>query len=117
MNTGTAILYGYTMTWLKKAEDIAELLRREPYNLLKNDCITKSVRFKRMCKSQGISARVVVCIGLARAKWFGHWLVLPVVHGWGEVASNRIETSRPLGSSGLWSIVPANIYPLIMIRF
>ena len=105
------------MAWLDKAEEIAEVLRQEPYSLLKNDCITKSLRFRRTCKSEGISARVVVCIGLTRARWFGRWLILPVIHGWGEVAGKRIETSRPLGSSGLWSIVPADIRPLIVLRF
>ena len=77
------------MDRLERAEEIAEVLRHEPYNLLRNDCITKSLRFKRMCKSSGISARMAVCIGLTRARWFGHWLVLPVVHGWGEVAGKK----------------------------
>ncbi len=106
------------MKWLEKAEEIAEVIRHEPYSLLKNDFITKSVRFKRMCISDGITARVVVCIGLARAKWFGYWLVIPVIHGWGEVEGKRIETSSgPLGSSGLWGIIPVNIKPLFIIRF
>ena len=60
------------MERLEKTEEIAEVLRHEPYNLLKNDCITKSVRFKRTCISEGITARIAVCIGLARSKWFGH---------------------------------------------
>jgi hypothetical protein len=105
------------MTQLKEAEEIAEVLRHEPYNLLKNDCITKSLRFKRICKSKGISAKVAICIGTTRARWFGWWLVIPVIHGWGEIAGNRIETSRPLGSSGLWGIIPANIRPIIIARF
>jgi hypothetical protein len=105
------------MKWLDKAEDIAEVLRHEPYNLLKNDCITKSLRFRRMCISDGTTARAVVCIVLARAKWFGHWLIIPVIHGWGEVEGKRIETSRPSGSSGLWGIIPVNIRPFSIIRF
>jgi hypothetical protein len=103
--------------WLDVAERAAELLRREPYSLLTNNCITKSVRFKRVCKSRGISARVVACFGLARARWLSHWLIIPVIHGWGEVEGKRIETSRPLGSSGIWGIVPVNIQPIITVRF
>ncbi len=103
------------MTNLEKAEEIAEKLRREPYNLLKNDCITKSLRLKRECAALGIPARVVACIGLGRARLFGRWLIIPVIHGWGEVEGRRIETSRPLGSSGLWHIVPMNIRPLIAV--
>jgi hypothetical protein len=105
------------MSNLAKAEIIAEKLRQEPYNLFSNDCIIKSVRLKKECQAMGIPARVVVCIGQARARWFGRWLTIPVIHGWGEVESKRIETSRPLGSAGIWGIVPMNIKPVIAIRF
>ena len=105
------------MSNIEKADSIAEKLRQEPYHLLKNDCINKSVRLKKECQAVGIPARVVVCIGLARARWFGRWLTIPVIHGWGEVECKRIETSRPLGSPGLWGIVPVNIKPVITIKF
>ena len=105
------------MSNLEKVEEMAERLRQEPYNLFKNDCITKSVRLKRECKAKGIRAVVVACIGLAKARLFGCWLTIPVIHGWCEVEGKRIETSRPLGSSGLWGIVPVNIKPIITVRF
>ena len=89
---------------LNKAEVLAEQLRQEPYVLFSNDWVSKSFRLKRRCKELGIDARVVVCIGISKAKWFGFWLTIPVIHGWGEVEGKRIETSRPLGSSGIWSI-------------
>jgi hypothetical protein len=100
-----------------KAEEIAWKLRQEPYRLLSNDCITKSVRLKKQCRALSIPVKVVICIGLARARWFGHSLIIPVVHGWGEVEGKRIETSRPLGSSGIWGIIPVNIRPVIALRF
>jgi hypothetical protein len=102
---------------LEKAESVAEKIRQEPYNLIKNDCITKSVRLKKACQTMGIPARVVVCIGLVKARFFGCWFTIPVIHGWGEVEGKRIETSRPLGSEGIWGIVPVNIKPVIAIRF
>jgi hypothetical protein len=105
------------MSNLAKAEEIANRLRQEPHSLFRNDCITKSMRFKRKCRAVGIQASVVVCMGLARAKWFGHWLVIPVIHGWAEAGGKRLETSRPLGSSGTWGIVPMNIKPIIGVRF
>ena len=104
------------MSNLEKAEIIAEKLRREPYRLLTNDCIVKSLRFKKECREMGIPARVVVCVGLGRARWFGRWLTIPVIHGWGEVEGKRVETSRPLGLSGVWGIVPVNIRPLMAIK-
>ena len=112
-----AVAMNTAMSNMEKAEIIAEKLRQEPYHLFSNDCITKSLRLKKECQALGIPARVVVCVGLARARWFGCWLTIPVIHGWGEVEGNRIETSRPLGSSGLWGIVPVNIKPVIAIRF
>ena len=105
------------MSDLEKTEKIAERLRQEPYSLFRNDCLTKSIRFKRECMAVGIPARAIACIGLSRARLFGCWLTIPVIHGWGEVEGKRIETSRPLGSTGAWSIVPMNIKPVITIRF
>ena len=105
------------MSDLAKVEKIAEKLRQEPYHLFRNDCLTKSVRLKRECKALGILACVVACIGLARARLFGFWLTIPVIHGWAEVDGKRIETSRPLGSSGIWGIVPVDIRPIIAVRF
>jgi hypothetical protein len=105
------------MSNLEKAEQIAERLRKEPYHLLRNDCITKSVRLKRECAVIGIKARVTVCIGRARARFFKRWLTIPVIHAWAEVENKRLETSRPLGSSGIWGIVPVEIKPIISLRF
>ena len=97
-------------------EEIAERLRQEPYHLLTNDCIIKSVRLKRECRRLGIKVKVVVCLGTVKARWFGRWLVIPVVHGWGELNGKRIETSRPLGTRGIWGIVPVNIRPVLTLK-
>jgi hypothetical protein len=102
---------------LEEVEKIAERLRQEPYNLFRNDCITKSIRLKRECKALGVSAHVVACIGISRARLFGYLLTIPVIHGWGEVEGKRIETSRPLDSTGILGIVPVDIKPLITVRF
>ena len=105
------------MNNLFEVEKMAEKLRQEPYVLFRNDCISKSVRLKKECKAAGIEAKVVVCVGVARANWFRRWLKIPVIHGWGEVEGKRIETSRPLGSSGIWGIIPMYIKSIISIRF
>jgi hypothetical protein len=104
------------MSNLEIVDVLAEQLRREPYHLLTNDCITKSRRLQKDCRKLGIPVKVVVCLGITRARWFGHWLNIPVIHGWGEMEGHRIETSRPLGSSGIWSIVPVNIRPLATFK-
>ncbi len=104
------------MDYLTTAEEIAERLRQEPYRLFRDDCIWKSVRFRKECQSMGIPARLVICLGLCRARWLGHWLTILVVHGWGEVAGQRLETSRPLGTAGIWGIVPQDIRPVIKVK-
>lgn len=105
------------MSHLEKVEAIAERLRREPYHTFTNDCIIKSARLKKECRALGIPARVVVCLGLAKAGLFGRWLTVPVIHSWAEVEGKRIETSRPLGSTGLLGIVPMKIKPIIAVWF
>jgi hypothetical protein len=102
---------------LEKAEKIAETLRHEPYKLFRNDCISKSRRLKKACLEMGIQARLVVCLGYARAKVSGRSLIVPVIHGWGEVEGKRVETSRPLGHSGFIGIVPMNIRPIVSLKF
>jgi hypothetical protein len=101
---------------LEKAEAVAERLRKEPYRLLTNDCVLKAQKLKKECRQLGISTRTVICLGLGEAKLFGRWMTIPVIHGWAEVAGKRVEVSRPLGSAGVWGIVPVNIRPLVTIR-
>lgn len=101
----------------EKVEELAEKVRQRPYKLLSNDCIIKSIRVKRECRELGIKVKVVACIGISCASWFGKKLMIPVIHGWVEYKGKRIETSRPLGASGIWGIVPVNIKPLISIKF
>ena len=104
------------MSNVEKANSIAEKLRQEPYVLFRNDCISKSRRLKKACRLMGIPARLVVCLGYTRARIFGRSLTVPVIHGWGEVEGQRIETSRPLGHAGIAGIIPIHIKPLVAIR-
>ncbi len=106
------------MSHLEKVEKIAERLRREPYNFLTNDCFIKSLKLKRECQALGIPVKVVACIGLVRAHVLGlWWMTIPVIHGWAEVEGKRIEVSRPPGVPGPWGIIPAQIRPIIRVRF
>lgn len=104
------------MNNVEKADLLAEKLRQEPYHLFRNDCIIKSFRLKRQLKAMGIPAKVCICLGTSPGKWFGSWMTLPIIHAWAEVEGRRIETSRPLGSSGIWGIVPMKVRPVIAVR-
>lgn len=105
-------------TVFQEVDSVAEALRREPYALLTNDCITKSIRFVRACRRRGIRARMVLTIGRATARppLLRRWVNMPVIHCWGEVSGTRFEVSRPLGARGMWGIVPRDIQPVVKLR-
>jgi len=96
---------------------MAEVLRQEPYRLFSNGGIRKSFRLKKACRSVDIQVRVAICIGLARAWILGRWMIVPIIHSWTEVKGERIETSRPLNTPGIWGIMPATVTPVITMRF
>jgi hypothetical protein len=103
---------------MNKVDEIAEKLRQEPYHLLgfrKSKCIAKSFRFKKECRRIGVEARVVICIGLTRAKPLGFWLKIFTIHALGEVDGRRIETAMPLGKMSIWGVVDINIKPVMAI--
>ncbi len=103
---------------METVDVIAERLRQEPYHLLgfkKSNCIAKSFRFKKECKRINVEARVVICIGLARAKPLGFWMKMLTIHAWGEVDGRRVETAMPLGKVGIWGIIDINIKPVVAI--
>jgi hypothetical protein len=100
-----------------KVNEIANRLRNEPYRLLTNNCLHKSIRFAKLCKEQGISAKVVLCLGVASARLVGSKtrIPVPVVHCWGSVRDMRIEVSHPLGTEAIAGIVPSQIRPIIRL--
>jgi hypothetical protein len=42
---------------------------REPYSLLKNNCIHKSVRIQRKARERGKAADLITCVSLVKMKW------------------------------------------------
>ena len=107
------------MDELEVAGEIAEGLRQEPYHLFRNDCLTKSFRFRSECSKRGIRARVVFCVlGVVKARLplLGEVTVLYTPHFWGEVKGQRFETSRPIGSCGHLGIAPSKIRPVVVVR-
>lgn len=100
---------------LVKAEQVAEELRQEPWELFRNNCFHKSFRFRRQCRDLGIEARAVLCIGIVGEEWFGYQVLAPKLHAWGEVEGRRIEVARPLGDVGMFGADPRDIKPVIAI--
>ena len=102
------------------AEETAEKLRQEPYHLFRNDCLTKSIRFRSEYRRKGIKVYLIWCaLGLAEIKLpFSMKVSIPYfTHFWGEIEGKRYETSRPLGSGGIFGIIPSQIRPILTVRF
>ncbi len=101
------------------AEQIAEEIRREPYRLFTNNCYHKSWKFLKEASGKGIRARMSPVIGLAVARlpFLGRRAKIPVLHCWVEVEGKRIEVSHPIGEKSVWEIVPADVKPILAIRF
>ena len=100
-------------------EEIAERLRQEPYHLLFNNCLIKSIRFAKECKRLEIDAEVVFCFGLVPARFSssGRLFNIPFLHAWAEINGERIELSQPLGYEGVLGIMPEKVRPLVKLRF
>ena len=100
-------------------EEIAERFRHEPYHLLFNNCINKSVKFVRECKKVDIDAKFVFCFGLvpARLPSLNRSFDIPVPHAWAQVNGERIELSHPLGYEGILGIIPAKVRPVLRFTF
>lgn len=100
---------------MREAEEMAEEFRQEPYSLLGNNCIRKAFGFRRKYRLEGGIARVVICIGIARAKLLGFWIKMLTVHAWAEVDKKRVEVAMPLGKIGIWKIVDIRIKPVVAV--
>ena len=98
--------------------EAAQRLRREPYRLLLNNCLIKSVRLAGQCRSLGVEARVVLCLGLASARLPGldRRVVFPTPHAWVDVDGDRIELCRALGWLQPLDIAPDKVKPFVKLR-
>lgn len=94
--------------------DIAEAVRKTPFHTLTDNCLIKSFRFKRQCRSKGTDAHVVISFGFARVAR-GIRLVVPIIHAWAEVDGRRIEVARPLDKLSLWGTLDKDIKPVFAI--
>jgi len=105
---------------LFNVDEAAEEIRQKPYHLFRSNCLTKSIWLVKECRKQNIDAKLVWCaLGLVKIKLpILGWVTTSVfTHFWVEANGRRIETSRPVGSSGFLGFIPANIRPVITIKF
>lgn len=104
---------------LELSEQLAEKIRHEPYRLFTYNCYHKSWKFLKEASKKGINAKMSPVIGIARARlpFLGWRVIIPALHCWVEVEGKRIEVSRPLGHKSVWDIMPAEVKPVLAVRF
>lgn len=59
----------------------------------------------------------VIGLAVVRLPFLGWSVKIPVLHSWVEVEGKRIEISHPIGEKSIWEIVPADVKPVLAVRF
>ena len=80
----------------ESVDDLAGKIRKRPYSVLRDNCLTKSIEFARRCTATGLEARVVLCLALFRLRVPVLGFKLPVLgpHFYTEVLGKKYEVSR-----------------------
>lgn len=98
-----------------RVEHIAERLRKEPFHILRNNCLIKSLRFRKECREIGVGARVVFALVLFPCARFPlpPWVMW--FHAWAEINGRRIELARPLDERNTAYTFDVDIRPIIRV--
>jgi len=77
-------------------EEMAGIIRKRPYSILRDNCLIKSVEFARRCTAMGLEARVVLCLALFRLRVPVLGFRVPVLgpHFCTEVLGKQYEVSH-----------------------
>ena len=77
-------------------EELAGTIRKRPYSVLRDNCLTKSVEFARRCTAMGLEARVMLCLALFRLRIPVLGFRVPVLgpHFYTEVLGKQYEVSH-----------------------
>lgn len=80
----------------RPVEELAGKIRKRPYSLISDNCLTKSVEFARRCTAMGLEAKVVTCLALfkLRVPVVGFRVTVVGPHFYTEVLGKRYEVSH-----------------------
>ncbi len=95
---------------------IAERIRKEPFNMLTNNCLRKSFKFRKECRKIGIEVGIVFALVLTRCDKFPLPRYVVWFHGWAVVDGRRIELARPLDEKNTANTFDIDIRPLVAIH-
>ena len=88
---------------------------REPYSLVRNNCINKSLRIKAKAEGLGMRADLIGCIAMVRVKkWHNLLIISP--HFYTEIERERVDVAHDPRREELWCknseikvVMPVNI--------
>jgi hypothetical protein len=88
---------------------------REPYSLVRNNCINKSLRIKAKAEGLGMKADLIGCIAMvAVKKWHNLLIISP--HFYTEIEGKRVDVAHDPRREELWCknceikvVMPVNI--------
>ena len=93
-----------------------EQIHNEPFHLLLNNCMRKSIKIFRKCKKLGYPARLIIgpCI-TPRIYCLPHWIIL---HAYVEICGERIDVAcHPARERQYYGNYEVKIYlPVIICR-
>lgn len=95
--------------------EIVEQIRHVPFNTFTNNCLIKSLRFRKECRKVGVKAAVVMTLGIVELNRFGIHAKLPFTHTWAYIDECRIEVARPLDQKSPWGSYDIDLKPIIGI--
>ena len=80
----------------RSVEELAGKIKKRPYSLVSDNCLTKSAEFARRCTAMGLEAKVVACLALSYKRVPRAHFRVPVVHPhfYAEVLGKRYEVSH-----------------------
>jgi len=92
-----------------------DVVYRQPYSLLRNNCINKSLRIKAKAEELGMRADLICCIARVPVKkWRNVRLASP--HVYTEIEGERVDVAHDPGREELWCpnseikvVMPVNI--------
>ena len=94
---------------------IADRIRRETYHVFTNNCVHKTLRFRKECRRIDIRVEVVLALVIVPCK---RWFLPPYIpwyHAWARVYGQRVELARPLDEKSVFNTFDVDTRPIVAI--
>ncbi len=96
---------------------ITETIRKEPFQMFWNNCIIKSIKFRKRCRALNYEVTIAFAFVITTCD---RWCLPPKIpwfHSWPEIYGQRIEIARPLDEKNTANTYDIDIKPVLTVRF